>query len=544
MFSPPTPRIFVSYAQVDDQAYESHEQGWVSTLVSNVNKKLAMALGRSELFEVWIDHKLGPRSLVDALKEALDGSHILLLISSHGYLESHWCQSEMALFLEQKFSKRVFRVDRNDVPLTDLPLTLQKVFGVKFWYDAKGVPRIMGDPRPSSEDDPYWNQIDYLCYHLAKEVRNVEKELRAASPTITVTPVYSTLDRPALAGLEPGTEAWREATAKLPLTADKSIVKAETDSLDVKGTRVADVPLAKPPPPPSIDGPVVFLADGVSSDIAAFEIQRFLCTQAGCQLRTAAGIPLRDAGYVAQVTAALSGCRAFVQMLSTQAEPGAPVTDMLPPWPRMQYEAAVNAGIPIFQWLDPVLKVPSVTDPRYAAFLKGAHLRQEPLTAFQQAIKDCLFPPPAPPGRVVSETKGSFVFVNSETPDDEVARYVVQLLEEKGQFVLAPLAGGTAEERLKELQDNLLGCDSMVLICGKTPPWGRQQLLLARSIRPTFLRDLRPLGVVKAPPPKPQGLGFSSSQLVLVNCEDMEFNPGVVDDARLRSAFKPLLDHF
>ncbi|EDN71044.1 Extracellular ligand-binding receptor [Beggiatoa sp. PS] len=108
--------IFVSYASADNQALSGTEKGWVNTLITGLKNKLGTKLGRDN-YSLWIDDESRGNGTVPLnIMTQLENSAILVVILSHHYLASSWCQEELSTFLAKNGRDRVFIVERNSVP--------------------------------------------------------------------------------------------------------------------------------------------------------------------------------------------------------------------------------------------------------------------------------------------------------------------------------------------------------------------------------------------------------------------------------------------
>ena len=88
--------VFVSYAHIDDEPLPGAEDGWISTFHSHLVKILAQQLGRSDIFSIWIDHRLrGNDPVTEEIQTVLKNSATILLFLSKGYLGSSWCRQEL-----------------------------------------------------------------------------------------------------------------------------------------------------------------------------------------------------------------------------------------------------------------------------------------------------------------------------------------------------------------------------------------------------------------------------------------------------------------
>ncbi|MGI8427645.1 MAG: toll/interleukin-1 receptor domain-containing protein [Actinomycetota bacterium] len=95
-----TAQVFISYAHADDHSFDEEAIGWVTNFVGNLQNDLARRSGGSKI-SCWMDHRLEPQRHVDeTLRRRILESRCILAFMSPRYLESEWCQKEMATFVE------------------------------------------------------------------------------------------------------------------------------------------------------------------------------------------------------------------------------------------------------------------------------------------------------------------------------------------------------------------------------------------------------------------------------------------------------------
>ena len=155
--------LFVSYAHADDEVPAGASKGWVTTVVTELNKVLRRKLGGSGA-SIWMDHQLAANADVsDTLLEILRSSRTLLLVMSPGYQLSPWCQRELGTFLvgsaAQKSKDNVFLLEIEPVARESWHPRLQSLTAIRFWhkeFEDKAA-RLLGFPAPKpDEDNPYW----------------------------------------------------------------------------------------------------------------------------------------------------------------------------------------------------------------------------------------------------------------------------------------------------------------------------------------------------------------------------------------------------
>ena len=130
--------------RVDDLPESVTQEGWVTTLVRGLKKRLAQKLGRNDAFTLWMDYELaGNVPFTPEIMHTLQHSATLLLILSPGYLASKWCQQEMHAFLHTlreraQAGSSVFIVERASLVRTDDRQSCKSCLGIGFgWRIAK-----------------------------------------------------------------------------------------------------------------------------------------------------------------------------------------------------------------------------------------------------------------------------------------------------------------------------------------------------------------------------------------------------------------------
>jgi len=160
--------LFVSFAQVDNELLPGMNEGWVTTLINQLELKMSFKEA-----SVWRDNDLGDISVTPETIGKLQNSATLLLILSPGYSASKWCVSVLQSFLEHvgKNSGRVFIIQRDIVEQCPEELNNSKRYEF-YKQDNFGKPSILGIPKP---DDEYSRQLDCLAIELTCELDKLQK---------------------------------------------------------------------------------------------------------------------------------------------------------------------------------------------------------------------------------------------------------------------------------------------------------------------------------------------------------------------------------
>jgi hypothetical protein len=108
-----------------------------------------------------------------------------------------------------------------------------------------------------------------------------------------------------------------------------------------------------------------------------------------------------------------------------------------------------------------------------------------------------------------SATTSEFLFINADLNDKELAE---QLLEAFGQnpnlMAAGPLYEGSADDITKDLDANLVDCETLLLVYGQAAvPWVRAQLRRLSKLERQRQEPLRRKAVLIAPPASKPDLG-------------------------------------
>jgi len=126
--------VFVSYATANN------EDGWVTKLRGELQKRLDEALGRRDAAHIWMDSQLrGNEPFDDQLTEQVTGAGILLVVLSRAYLQSRWCQKELELFTESVardggVDDRIFLLHYEPTDPNEWPHPFQGLSAVKYRF--------------------------------------------------------------------------------------------------------------------------------------------------------------------------------------------------------------------------------------------------------------------------------------------------------------------------------------------------------------------------------------------------------------------------
>jgi hypothetical protein len=169
--------LFISFAHADNERPQSAAQGWVTTLVSELEKVLRRKLGGKGA-RIWRDGELAPNMPVtEELLRRVSASRTLLLALSPGYCLSEWCQRELATFAARAATsgqaRNLFAIEIEPVGREEWPAALASLTPMRFWAPAgePPVPRLHGFPQPRSDEAQYWDGVNTLAHLIAERLR-------------------------------------------------------------------------------------------------------------------------------------------------------------------------------------------------------------------------------------------------------------------------------------------------------------------------------------------------------------------------------------
>jgi hypothetical protein len=482
--------VFVSYAHVDDSVPEGLQgscSGWVTTLVGNLRRALARKLGRADNHSVWMDYQLAGNDTVPAILDELSQSATLIVFLSQGYLVSEWCLREKAAFLNRaKDFSQIFIVEMDS--LGEEPGSrgglheIAHIKGYRFWRDDRNSGRIrrFADPCPRSDELEYWDGVNDLAEDIARTLRKLSEE---------------------------GSGSNRQA----------EIVTM---------------------PPPSRAR--VFLAQ-VTDDLEdrRLAVKRYL-EQHGIRV-------LPDDYYYdpqqlrQQMVSDLGHCALFVQLLGPYAGKRPPSAEK--GFPHMQYEVAMEQGLPVLQWRSADLNLGGVVDPDQRALLDSESVRALRIDEFNDhlmgEIQRLLTPrkpeKPASMGDGDSAMNHLYeVFVNHRLEDADLAEQVVRVVEGQEMVSVRPLEAGSPREMYEELTRRLRLSDAIIWVYGQVPEtWVRHQFDEFKKIfnagGPDQSPRARSWALCDGPPPDKSPLGMRLPKMQVIP------GPAGLDEDRLKT---------
>lgn len=453
--------IFVSYAHIDNVPL-GNEKGWVTMLVDHLKIVLDKGLGNGDT-HFWFDPDLkGNEPFSQKIESGLQGSATLLVIASPSYLRSPWCARERNAFLKtvrerSAAGSRIFRVDVDKLDRKEFPPEFGELLGYTFWTTDKN-----GNPRTLGQPI-----VD----------AQVEPEYFTALTKLKIE-LCGELER--LRALPPG-------QTTLPRSGTSIFLAEVTDDLEEQRE----------------------------------ELDSY-AKQAGLSVLPATWYPRDDLGeYQRRMQADLEQSKLFVQLLGEL--PGKKPSGWPSRLPIVQYQQAKEKGCHILQWRarETDLEKLKTTAPEHHSLVVGPEVRACGIEEFKRAVVEEATRAPKAPPKPVRSPSNILVFVNSDSPDRQLAEEVCQILFDEGIGFSKPLVDEKTKpaEVREDLEMNLATCDGLIVVYGSTPvTWVRRQLAQGRKILSQREQPLAVLGIFEGPPADKQEVNFLLPNMRSLDC--------------------------
>jgi hypothetical protein len=458
--------IFVSYAIVDDNPFPGVQTGWVTTLINSIQIRLAQRLGRSDAYTLWMDHQLARHvKLTPQIMDALRQTAIMIIVLSPGYLGSDWCKREKNIFLE------LIKESDSRVFIIERDIIEVKDLPVEFQ--------------------------DQLTF------RFWVKDREGKPPRILGEPVPDKDDR-----------SYYDRVDEVVFELVDELRELRKEHEGVAGAVLENK-----------QQPAVYLAE-VTDDLEQerTSLKTYL-SQFGINVLPNTCYSQDPTLFRQSVERDLAKCVAFVQLLSSSA--GKKPPDLPQGYVQFQFELAKTSQKTIFQWRSPSLDMALIQDEHHRAFVfDGPTVQAEGIENFKRTIEEFVLKSSAP-----SEPKplSAFVFVNMETADRPLAEKVCSVLSCYGIGYSLPLNTGDPADKRKDLEDNLLYSNGIIIIYGSsTVVWVRRQLMECTKILSMRDQPLQAFAVFEGPPEEKGPIDFLLPKLQFFN-----FRKGL-DDALLK----------
>jgi len=485
--------VFVSYAWVDNQPANprNEKSRWVNTLYQALETYLNKELGRSGAVRIFFDqHDLpGNEPLSPEIEAAAASSATLVVVLSKGYLNSEWCRQEREKFLgpRQRAGRegRVFVVLRDKLAPGDwqprfAPASAgAELTGYPFFEErpVTGDVRVFGEPDLKDDDTEYFLRLQRLCRQLAGKL----EALRSSPPQPSPSP-----------------------------HAGGRLVGGASD----QGQHS--------PPQPRL-----YLAEATPDMHELRERLRTFLEQSDFRV-----VPVsmyhRDPGEFRQrVSDDLRGALAFVQVLGPYPSPAMP--GLPAGYEGLQAACAQEAGVPVILGCRRELKLESIQDSAFKAFLTSHEMRiTDSLEEFKQQLLAELRRLQAKQG-VTSVVGGSDRYVAVAAPAEDAEPVAERLSQLPLSYDVLPDEYPLTDAAQGEDYDAFL-----VFYRSASPEWVRDRVRQCRRIVMSS-KEAPPLcGVLLDPPPPRRVLLTRPPEFDLISSTQPDQFESFLDKVRRR----------
>jgi hypothetical protein len=227
--------VFISYNHIDNTPPKTKPK--VGTFVRQLFQDLDFELTRLGLPKdaMWLDFKIKQaEDFTEIIRDALLQSDILLAIVSRQYVQSNFCAREIATFVErlnalpeEERKRRIFRVDKQEVPNERLPPALQNIQAARFYRTENGQDIEFFNPWKGVGNTKYLQELQKLARAIYERWQELNKD----------SPLYLTGDAAPLPGRDPGSEPVGASAMPVPdlgLAAAKSSVFVAKPAADME----------------------------------------------------------------------------------------------------------------------------------------------------------------------------------------------------------------------------------------------------------------------------------------------------------------------
>jgi len=457
--------IFISYAHLDDRSPFGEEKGWIDLLHERLSVLVSQALGYE--LSIWRDgHNLqGNDVLQGAIGEGITQSLLLVPIISPRYVQSDWCNREMAAFYASEpppqaaapgFRTRVFKVIKTPLPdhLKNLePEQIRSLTGYQFYGEDETdgeVHEFSTDPK----DKAYWEMLTRLVAQITKTLIELKYSSNSTPPAVAAKSAGDAAPSPVV-----------PATAK----------PAATAVVASNGANLAKL---------------VYLAETTSDLTKERELVRDELQQRGYCVLPEQKLPCEEVKQTeAAVRADLARCALSVHLVGTRY--GSTPEDDPRSVVRIQEElaaerSAADAAFLRLLWMPPGLSTPAlaISDERQKSFIAelqtrvtvGAELLQTSIEDLKTRIVEKLNPPAKTPTRD-RRSKLKQVYLICENSDRSFVRPLKEYLFKQNLEVITWLDEGAADKLMEYHHKNLRECDAALIYFGSgDEAWVRKNL--------------------------------------------------------------------
>lgn len=441
--------VFISYAHFDNEGGATGER-WVSDFVQRLEGALKQRLGCP--VDIYFDTRsLEGHTVLSEILENVRRSAVFVPILSPSYVNRQWTRDELEAFVAAEALNRIiFTIERLPLELEEeYPHALRERKRSQFWFrtEDSGVVDIL---TPSLRPERYFGAITDVVDHMARQLRQL-KSNGGFSQSV-------------------------ETGAGRP--------RVEVVS----------------------EGPAVLLAQVTEDmDDQRDQVRRHL-EQFNIPVLPASLYPQGGVDFAKAFESDLSRSALFVQLLGPVA--GRRPPDLPQGYAQYQLDAATARSVPSMLWRRPDIDPATITGP-HASLIASPAVQAMSLQSFKAEIVRKIQTPPPPPPKPATARGSGTIFINAVAGDIELASKLEDDFVKEGCTVLLPVLEGPAEEILRDLSENIIDCDALILVYGSAENmWVRSQLKLYNKLKPKRAENDCIVVICNAPPAPKAPIGM------------------------------------
>jgi len=483
--------VFISYTHLDDEP-DTQNLHWVSQFRDDFERSLRKRLGSDDISVFFDSSGLGAHQELAYLVDNAAASAVFLPVLSRAYIARPWTIKELTAFREASQNGRADFANINRiVPIEILPFEENtQIAALLAGPKGMGVKRTrfyFQDPETkidytltSTNNDNYWKRVAELAENCSKLLR----DLKARAQTGVTTDPQSVQPAP---NVQPTLSVQSGIPVQLPLRGKSVLLAQATDDLYDEAQQV-----------------------------------RNYLTQFGAQVVPESDYPVGGVDFAKAVRADLDRVDLFVQLLSgsrSRIPNDLRQSENEPPqsYSCFQYEAAKRRQkpIPILQWRRPDIK-PETINHSDKQLLTGPDVRVMGLQEFlnnilarikeedEKQLKDEARRRKTDENQLStngSQHDESFFFINAYPDDFELANTIAEAFKAHNRNAFLPMPeGGLSGQKDKDIDENFINCDGLLLVFGMAPAdWVRGQLRRYFKLAPRRERAPRCKKILLAP---------------------------------------------
>lgn len=177
--------IFISYAHIDNQPLTPEQKGWITRFHMSLEAMLSMRRGGK--VRIWRDNKLqGNDVFADEIVEHFEHTAVLVSVLTPRYLNSDWCNREVAEFCKSAErtggivvdnKARVFKVLKAPVDTQEsLPSVVKDVLGYEFFTFEDGAPLELDSAYGETFAQDYNRKVGKLAWDISQLLKRLETD--------------------------------------------------------------------------------------------------------------------------------------------------------------------------------------------------------------------------------------------------------------------------------------------------------------------------------------------------------------------------------